>query len=44
MDILAHGGVGGAIVELLAALAIVAVAVSAWVVNRRDRDGDAPGE
>ena len=41
---LAHGGMGGAVVELLAALAIVAVAVSAWVARGRDADEheDAP--
>ena len=39
---LAHGGVGGAVVELLAALAIVALALAAWITSRRSPDDDAP--
>ena len=33
---LAHGGVGGAIVETTFALLIVAIALAVWVGNRRD--------
>jgi len=36
--ILANGVVAGAIVELLFALLIVAIALSAWVGGRRDKE------
>jgi hypothetical protein len=36
--ILAHGGVAGAVVELLFALLIVAIALAAWVGGRRDKE------
>ncbi len=36
--ILGHGGIGGAIVELSAALLIVAIALAVWVGGRRDRN------
>jgi hypothetical protein len=35
--IYAHGGVGGAIVEVSAALLIVAIALAVWVGGRKDR-------
>jgi len=35
--IYAHGGFSGAIVEVSAALLIVAIALAAWVGGRRDR-------
>jgi hypothetical protein len=34
---LAHGGVAGLVVELAFALAIVAIALAAWVGGRRDK-------
>jgi hypothetical protein len=34
---LAHGGVGGAVVEVAFALLIVAIALAAWVGSRRDK-------
>jgi hypothetical protein len=34
---LAHGGVAGAVVEAAFALAIVAIALAAWVGGRRDK-------
>ena len=34
--LLAHGGVAGAIVEVSIALLIVAIALAAWVGNRKD--------
>jgi hypothetical protein len=37
MTILAHGGVGGAIVEGFVALSVVALAVSVWLRERRTR-------
>ena len=42
MTALAHGGVGGAIVEASAALAIVGVVVAVWLRERKTRrmDGD----
>ena len=36
--VFAHGGVAGAIVELSAALLIVALAAAAWVGGRRDKE------
>jgi hypothetical protein len=36
--VLAHGGVAGAVVELLFALLIVAIALAAWVGGRRDKE------
>jgi hypothetical protein len=36
--IYAHGGVAGAVVELLFALLIVAIALAAWVGARRDNE------
>jgi hypothetical protein len=38
VGLIAHGGIGGAIVEAAAALAIVAVALAVWVSNRRGKD------
>jgi hypothetical protein len=37
LGLVAHGGVGGAIVEASAALLIVAIALAVWVGGRRDR-------
>jgi len=34
--LLAHGGVAGAIVEVSIALLIVAIALAAWVGNRKE--------
>ena len=36
--IVAHGGVAGAVVELLFALLIVASALAAWVGARREKE------
>jgi hypothetical protein len=36
--VIAHGGVAGAVVEVLLALLIVAIALAAWVGTRRDED------
>lgn len=36
LGVVAHGGVGGAIVEASAALLIVAIALAVWVGGRRD--------
>jgi hypothetical protein len=36
VGVIAHGGVGGAIVEASAALLIVAIALAVWVGNRKD--------
>jgi hypothetical protein len=36
--LLAHGGVAGAIVEVSIALLIVAIALAAWVGNRKEDD------
>jgi hypothetical protein len=33
-----HGGAAGVIVEVSAALAIVAIALAVWVTQRRDRE------
>ena len=48
---LAHGGVGGAVVESMFALLIVAIALAVWVGNRGDgapspseSDDDPPSE
>lgn len=38
--VLAHGGVGGAVVEVSVALLIVAIALAAWVGGRKDEEGD----
>jgi hypothetical protein len=35
---LAHGGVAGAVVEVSFALLIVAIALAAWVGNRKDEE------
>jgi hypothetical protein len=37
LGLVAHGGVAGAIVEVSAALLIVAIAVAVWVGGRKDR-------
>ncbi|HET8873882.1 MAG TPA: hypothetical protein VFM83_09365 [Gaiellaceae bacterium] len=36
--VLAHGGVAGAVVEVLFAVLIVAIALAAWVGGRRDKE------
>jgi hypothetical protein len=36
--LVAHGGVAGAVVEVLLALLIVAIALAAWVGGRRDKE------
>jgi hypothetical protein len=36
LGLIAHGGVGGAVVEASAALLIVAIALAVWVGGRRD--------
>ena len=36
--IVAHGGVAGAVVELLFALLVVAIALAAWVGARREKE------
>jgi hypothetical protein len=36
LGVIAHGGVGGAIVEASAALLIVAIALAVWVGGRKD--------
>jgi hypothetical protein len=36
--VFAHGGVAGAVLEVSAALLIVAIALAAWVGGRRDRE------
>ncbi|MDQ3778045.1 MAG: hypothetical protein M3310_04155 [Actinomycetota bacterium] len=42
LGLIAHGGIGGAVVEAAAAILIVAVALAVWVANRSDGDsGDA---
>lgn len=38
--LIAHGGVGGAIVETLLVVAIAAVFVAVWLRERRARRGD----
>ncbi|HEX7255616.1 MAG TPA: hypothetical protein VF236_06780 [Gaiellaceae bacterium] len=42
MPLFAHGGVPGAIVEVLAALLIVAIAVAVWVGNKKDGEREEP--
>jgi hypothetical protein len=37
-QLIAHGGVAGAAVELSLALLIVAIALAAWVGGRRDKE------
>ena len=37
LGLIAHGGVAGAVVEVSAALLIVAIALAAWVGGRKDR-------
>lgn len=37
--VLAHGGVGGAVVEVSVTVLIVAIALAAWVGGRREKDG-----
>lgn len=37
MSVLLHGGVGGAIVEVSALVAIVGLAVAVWVRERKTR-------
>lgn len=36
---IAHGGVAGAIVELLVAFAVIGVLVAVWLRERRERPG-----
>ena len=36
--LVAHGGVAGAIVEVSAALLIVAIALAVWIGNRKDSE------
>jgi hypothetical protein len=36
--VVAHGGVAGAVVEVLIALFVVALALAAWVGGRRDEE------
>jgi hypothetical protein len=36
--LLAHGGVAGAIVEVSIGVLIVAIALAAWVGNRKDEE------
>ena len=38
MSVVAHGGVGGAIVEGLVALSVVALGVSVWLRERKTQD------
>jgi len=40
IGLLAHGGVGGAIVETLLVLTVAAVFVAIWLRERRSRGGD----
>ena len=41
MSLLAHGGVGGAVIELALVLGVVAVFVAVWLRERRaSRDDD----
>ena len=42
--LVAHGGVAGALVEILVALAVLGVFVAVWLRERRERlDADAEG-
>ena len=36
LGLVAHGGVGGAIIEASAALMIVAIALAVWIGGRKD--------
>jgi hypothetical protein len=36
--LVAHGGVAGAVAEVLLALLIVSIALAAWVGGRRDKE------
>jgi hypothetical protein len=36
--LVAHGGVAGAVAELMFALLVVAIALAAWVGGRRDKE------
>jgi len=38
----AHGGVGGAVVEVSGALLIVAIALAVWVGGRRGKEREEP--
>jgi hypothetical protein len=40
--VFAHGGVAGAVMEISAALLIVAIALAAWVGGRRDKEREEP--
>jgi hypothetical protein len=39
MDLLAHGGVAGAIIEAAVAVSVVAVIAAAWLGSRRGGGG-----
>jgi hypothetical protein len=36
IDVLAHGGTAGAIVELALVIGVVAIMLAVWIGNRRD--------
>jgi len=38
VSVFAHGGVAGAVAEILAAVLIAAIALAAWVGGRKDRE------
>jgi hypothetical protein len=38
LGLVAHGGLAGAIVEVSAALLIVAIALAVWIGNRKDSE------
>jgi hypothetical protein len=38
VGLIAHGGLGGAIVEASAAILIVAIGIAVWLANRRESD------
>ena len=40
IGLLAHGGLGGAAVEVAGAIAIVALGLAFWVGNRRERSAE----
>jgi hypothetical protein len=42
LDVLAHGGTAGAIVEFALILGVVAIMLAVWIGNRRD--GEKPGK
>lgn len=42
MPFFAHGGVGGAVVEVSGALLIVAVGLAVWVGGRRSKEREEP--